>query len=110
MLTKVLFLLLFSSTLLYSNVYETNCVACHEELPVSIDKYFYRYLLQYSSKREVKKAMIKYLNSPSQKRSVMAEAFIRRFGVKAKTTLKHKELRDAIDIYWDKYKVFGTLK
>jgi hypothetical protein len=93
-----------------ANIYETNCVACHEKLPVSIDKYFYRYLLTYSSKREVKKAMIKYLNTPSQKRSVMAEAFIRRFGVKEKTILKHQELRDAIDIYWNRYKIFGKLK
>ncbi len=31
------------------NIYETNCVKCHDKLPVTIDKYFYRYLLKYSS-------------------------------------------------------------
>ncbi|XPS41007.1 hypothetical protein ACN2C3_05095 [Aliarcobacter butzleri] len=42
------------------NIYETNCVKCHSRLPVSIDKYFYRYLLEYSSERAVKKAMFDF--------------------------------------------------
>ena len=25
------------------NIYERNCVTCHNRIPVTIDKYFYRY-------------------------------------------------------------------
>ena len=64
------------------NIYETNCVKCHSRLPVSIDKYFYRYLLEYSSERAVKKAMFDFLKNPSADTTILPEQLINRFGVK----------------------------
>ena len=43
------------------DIYENNCVKCHKKLPVTIDKYFYRYLLKYSSESATKKAMFDYM-------------------------------------------------
>jgi len=97
-------------TSLQASVYKDNCVSCHEELPVSIDKYFYRYLLKYSSEKDVKKAMKTYLENPSEKSSVMGDAFINRFGIKYKTDLTNDELDKALNDYWKTYKVFGKLK
>jgi hypothetical protein len=93
-----------------NSVYETNCMKCHNKLPVSIDKYFYRYLLKYSSEENVKKSMFEYLKSPNKDNTIMPEAFINRFGVKKKTKLSDKKLNEALDEYWEKYKVFGKLK
>lgn len=106
---------LFISTVLLlmslqASVYKDNCVSCHEELPVSIDKYFYRYLLKYSSEKDVKKAMKMYLENPSEKSSVMGDAFINRFGIKTKTHLSPEVLDKALNDYWQTYKVFGKLK
>lgn len=92
------------------NVYEKNCVSCHNSLPVSIDKYFYRYLLKYSGEEQVKKSIFSYLKNPSKKTTIMPLSFIERFGVKNKTILSDDELKDAIDIYWDKYQVFNKLQ
>ena len=92
------------------NIYETNCVKCHSRLPVSIDKYFYRYLLEYSSERAVKKAMFDFLKNPSAETTIMPESFIKRFGVKKKTKLSDEELNSALDKYWEEYKVSGKLK
>lgn len=92
------------------NIYETNCVKCHSRLPVSIDKYFYRYLLEYSSERAVKKAMFDFLKNPSAETTIMPESFIKRFGVKKKTKLSDEELNSALDEYWEEYKVSGKLK
>ena len=92
------------------NVYESTCVKCHKKLPVSIDKYFYRYLLKYSSQKDVNKAMFSYMKNPSKEMTIMPQAFIKRFGVKNKTKLSSKQLQEALDIYWEKYKVFGKLK
>lgn len=97
-------------SLLDADVYEKNCVSCHKQIPVGIDKYFYRYLLKYSSENNLKKAMLEYMQAPSKESSVMPEAFISRFGIKKKSSLDKDELQEAIDIYWDKYKVFGKLK
>lgn len=105
-------ILLFSAnaTKIKKDIYQTNCIKCHKKLPVSIDKYFYRYLLKYSSERNVKNAMYEYLKKPSKNMTIMPEAFIKRFGVKKKTKLSDEKLKEALDIYWEKYKVFGKLK
>ncbi|MCW8894640.1 hypothetical protein [Sulfurimonas sp.] len=93
-----------------ADVYESNCVKCHEKLPVSIDKYFYKYLLIYSSETDMKNAIISYLNYPAKETSVMSDAFISRFGLKEKSKLSQEELKEAVDVYWEKYKIFGKLK
>ena len=69
----------------HGSVYTQNCIACHKKIPVSIDKYFYRYLLKYSSEKKVKHAIKSYLQNPSQEKTVMANAFINRFGIKNKS-------------------------
>lgn len=92
------------------NIYETNCVQCHKKLPVTIDKYFYRYLLKYSSESNVKNAMFKYLVKPSKNTTIMPEAFIKRFGIKDKSKLSNEKLNKALDLYWQEYKVFGKLR
>jgi len=93
-----------------ADVYKENCIKCHKRLPVSIDKYFYKYLLIYSSERDMKNAIISYLNYPAYETSVMSDPFINRFGIKKKSKLSQEELKEAVDVYWDKYKVFGKLR
>jgi len=92
------------------SVYTQNCIACHKDIPVSIDKYFYRYLLKYSSEKKVKHAIKHYLQNPSQEKSVMADAFINRFGIKNKSKLNDEQLENAINEYWETFKIFGKLK
>ena len=110
MVKRVIYLILVSTLYLDGNVYENNCLACHDKLPVTIDKYFYRYLLKYSSKTSVNEAMTKYLKNPSIDTTIMPEAFISRFGIKQPTTLSDEELEKALSEYWEIYKVFGKLK
>lgn len=95
---------------LHANIYEGNCVQCHQKLPVSIDKYFYKYLLIYSGETDTKNAIINYLKVPVKETTVMSDSFIERFGIKEPTTLSEKDLKKAVDIYWEKHKVFGKLK
>ncbi len=109
-MVKIFLSLLIFFNFLYSNVYEKNCVNCHKKLPVSIDKYFYRYLLKHSSEKNVKKAMFDYLKNPNKKNTLMPQAFIKRFGIKKRSKLKDEELLEALEIYWEKYKIFGKLK
>ncbi len=92
------------------NIYQKNCVSCHKNQAVTLDKLFYRYLLKYSSEREVKQSLFDYLKHPSYFKTIMPKGYINRYGVKLPTKLSDKELKKAIDIYWNKYKVFGKLK
>ena len=111
---KLILILILSFSFLQAvkkkTVYEKNCIKCHKKLPVSIDKYFYRYLLKYSSELRVKKSMFAYLKKPDKNMTIMPEAFIKRFGIKKKSKLSNEKLNEALDIYWEKYKVFGKLK
>jgi len=110
MVKRILLLLGIFFSLANADIYEKNCVSCHKDLPVSIEKYFYKYLLIYSGERDTKNAMLSYLNYPAKETSVMSDAFISRFGIKKKTILSKEELQQAIDTYWEKYKVFEKLK
>ncbi|WP_333802990.1 hypothetical protein [Sulfurospirillum sp.] len=111
MVKKALICLLFASCLgAKTGVYEKNCIPCHEDMAVKIDKFFYRYLLKYSSEVEVKRAMSHYLKNPKVENSILVDGLINRFGIKKKTTLSDAELQEALDSYWDKYKVFDKLK
>jgi len=42
--------------------------------------------------------------------SVMDDLFIDSYGIKQKTTLEESDIDEALDIYWDKFKVFNKLK
>lgn len=108
-LVKVFFVLSLHVAL-FAGVYEQNCVACHKDLPVKIDKFFYRYLLKYSSEENLKTALKSYLKNPTKEKSILQEELLARFGVKRPTTLSDKELKEAIDEYWEIYKVFGKLR
>ncbi len=114
MVKIILFLFLIISSLVANeneeNIYESNCIKCHSKLPVSIDKYFYKYLLKYSSEKDVKKAMFDYMKNPTVEKTIMAESFITRFGIKKKTNLSDEKLNEALDIYWNEYKIFDKLK
>ena len=114
-MVKILLILIFCLSFLKAEkndnvIYDLNCVGCHNKLPVTIDKYFYRYLLKYSSEKAVKKAMFDYMKNPSVEKTIMSESFITRFGIKKKTNLSDDKLMEALDIYWNEYKIFGKLK
>ncbi len=110
MVKRVLIFSLFVSGLFAQNIYEKNCIPCHKTLPTSLQQMFKEYLLVYSGEENVKAGLKHYLRYPSKSISVMSELFIDNYGIKKPTALTQKELDEAIDIYWEKYKVFGKLK
>ena len=92
------------------DIYERKCVPCHKELPTSLQQMFMRYLSVYSSEKTVKAVLKYYLRYPSKGMSLMSNLFIDSFEIKDRSTLSNKELNKAVDIYWEKFKVFDKLK
>jgi len=108
---KVLFLsLLLLQPLMSENIYERNCMPCHHDLPTSLQQMFKEYLLVYSGEQNVKAGIKHYLKYPNKSISVMSELFIDNFGIKKKSTLTPEELDEAVNIYWEKFKVFNKLE
>jgi hypothetical protein len=90
--------------------FDRNCMICHKQMSLTMQKIFMRYLLKYSSEVSVKSAMIDFLKNPNYFTSALRKDQIARYGLKSRSNLSDKELKDAIDVYWEKYKVFGKLK
>ena len=110
-MVRKLFLIFTLCTVIFAeDAFEKNCVACHQELPATLQEMFKRYLLVYSSESNVKAGIKHYLKYPSKDISAMSDLFIDTYGIKEKTTLSDKELEEAVSIYWEKFKVFGKLK
>jgi len=108
---KTILILFAGATLLFSSdIFEKKCVPCHKTLPTSLGGMFKSYLLIYSSERFVKAGIKHYLRNPSRSISVMSDLFIDTYGIKKPTTLSDEELNEAVDIYWEKFKVFDKLK
>lgn len=107
---KMVFLVILTVWIGAENIYERNCVACHRKLPATLQEIFKRYLLVYSGEKNVKAGIKHYLRYPNKDISVMSDLFISTYGVKKPTKLKAEELDSAVNIYWEKFKVFGKLQ
>ncbi|MFA6684956.1 MAG: hypothetical protein WCS26_06815 [Arcobacteraceae bacterium] len=105
-------ILIFSTIVTFSNgnsTFETNCLGCHitnQQLFV----FMQRYTLKYSSETNIKNVMIEFLKNPQIENSIMPRGFLDRFGVKEKTNLDEKFLREAIDEYYVKYNIKNYIK
>ena len=98
------------SSLNATDIYHRNCVECHRELPLSLQRMFMKYLLVYGGEKNLKAGLKHYLKNPSKEISVMSGLFIKNYPIKRKTTLTDKQIEEALRIYWQTYKVFGRLK
>jgi hypothetical protein len=93
-----------------TNAYERACVPCHRDLPVSLGEMFKKYLEVFSSEKYVKTGLKYYLRHPDRTASLMSPLFLDTVGVKKPVRIDDKTLDEALDIYWDTYKVIGRLK
>lgn len=104
---------LFSKTKIDSkekNIFVKKCIPCHEYLPSSLERMFMSYLKVYSGEFTFKESLKSFLREPDEVSSTMSDLFLDRFGVKSKSELSEKELKEAVDIYWDMYNIRNKLK
>ena len=109
MVKNIFLFIVLSVGLFAENSYERNCIPCHKNLPTSLQGMFKNYLLVYSGEETVKAALRHYMRYPSKHISVMSDLFLGTYGIKEKLYINDEELKEAIDIYWETYKVFGKL-
>ncbi len=110
MVKKIVLHIILVTGLFSQDAYERNCVECHKDLPITLQQMFKKYLLIYSGEENVKAGLKHYLRYPYKGITVMSELFIDTYGIKKKSRVNEKELDEAIDIYWEKFKVFDKLK
>lgn len=91
-------------------VFDRNCVACHRKEGVSLRRSFMNALLIYSGEKNMKAGLKYFLRHPSIETSVMGEEYFHDHRLKKPTTLTDRELDEALDTYWQRYKVIGRLR
>ena len=110
MVKQMVILIVLCTNIIAQNAYERECVACHKELPTTLQRMFMNYLVVYGGEENMKAGIKHYLMYPSKHITVMSDLFIENYGIKNKTTLSSDELDKVIDIYWNNFKVFDKLK
>ncbi|SFV75431.1 hypothetical protein MNB_SM-3-960 [hydrothermal vent metagenome] len=106
MVKIVLFFLL--QLVIFANSFESNCKKCHNDTELRI--FMAKYTLQYSSQKNIKKALYQFLKYPTSSIPLMPYHFIRQKGYKPESTLNDNELKNAIDIYYQKFNLKHFIK
>ena len=103
-------LILLSGPLSASGSFDRNCVPCHQREKVSLRKTFMNALLIYSGEKNMKAGLKYFLRHPSIETSVMGEEYFKTHPLTEALTISDSELDEALDTYWDRYKVIGNLE
>ncbi len=107
-MVKMIFVAAISLCSLSASSFEENCLNCHAN-DFKFNMMMKKYTQKYSSEKRIKEAIFDYLKEPTSEKSVLPFEYINRFGVKEKTTLDDKTLREMIDIYYDKFNLHSKI-
>ncbi|MEA3456606.1 MAG: hypothetical protein U9R26_08870 [Campylobacterota bacterium] len=110
MVKKLIVTISMTLSLFGQNAYEQHCIQCHRELPMTLQRMFMNYLSVYSGEKNTKAALKHFMRHPRGDTSVMSELFLKNFAVKQPLMISDQALNEAIDIYWETYKVIGKLR
>jgi hypothetical protein len=103
-------LILSSVSAIATNSFDKNCIQCHRKLSSSPQDIMKYYLLTYSGENNVKMGMDHYMKHPSKDISAMPAQFLSEYGIKTHQKLSDEELNEALNIFWERYKVMNRLK
>lgn len=102
MVKKLIFMVLITTSFVTASEFEENCLDCHTN-DFKFNMMMKKYTTKYSSEKRIKKAIFEYLKNPTEDKSVLPIGYINRFGIKEKTELNDKTLKDMIDRYYKQF-------
>ena len=78
---------------------EQNCLSCHTTQQIPNSLIYRRYLMKYSTKNRIEKAMLQYVLHPQKSQSIMPPQFFLKFPMKEARLHDEKTLRQDIRTY-----------
>ena len=109
---KIVLIFVFSYALLFSSelsvkdyTLENYCLSCHKKNQIPSELIYKRYLMKYSTNKNMKDAMYSYMKNPKKVTSIMPTPFFLRFPMKEKISLSDKRLRKFIEEYLEAYDI-----
>lgn len=100
------------SLVLYSQLYaketfveaeklQSNCLECHKQEQIPTPLIYRRYLMTYSTKEKMEKAIFKYMKDPQKEKSIMPPPFFYKFPMKEAIDMDDETLRGHISTFLD---------
>ncbi len=86
------------------------CIPCHRQKNISLQKVFMDALLVYGGEENMKAGLAYYFRNPRLGSSVMDEDFLQKNGIKEPIKLSPKIMDEALEAYWQIYTVRGKLQ
>jgi len=79
----------------------SSCIACHNKNKIPSELIYKRYLMKYSTKKNIEDAIYSYLTKPNPKYSIMPSAFFNKFPIKKAINGKNlrKDIKEFINMY-----------
>ena len=102
----ILFMLILTLNISATNTeLKKNCLSCHKTQQIPTKLIYKRYLLKYSTKKAMKKAILYYIKNPTKENSIMPKPFFFKFPMKFKNILSSKKLDKNINLFLDEFDV-----
>jgi len=102
----ILYMMIVSA--LYGDIFETNCKQCHDD--TDLNRYIKAYTLKYSSEDKIKQGLYEFLRNPTSNIALMSYQYIIKRGYKKDSSLSDKELKEAIEIYYQKFNMAKMIR
>jgi hypothetical protein len=107
-MVKIISVVLILLVSVYGDIFEQNCLKCHNSQELNI--FMKKYTLRYSSETKIKKALFNFLDHPTSSVPLMPYSFIIKNGYKQKLNLTQSKLKEAINIYYKNYNLKQYIK
>lgn len=105
-MAKVIYIFIFITTLLSSNeLLNKNCLNCHKKEQLPTNLIYKRYLMKYSTKDRIFKALYHYLKKPNINDSIMPKAFFLKYPIKNRLKLNDSELKKSIKEFIEEFDI-----
>ena len=102
---KLIFLCVLVLGVYGSEGLEKNCLSCHRAQQVPSELIYRRYLMRYSTKEAMEKAIFAYVKNPTKQSSIMPLQFFLKFPMKEENSLENKVLKSMIKGYVEHFDI-----
>jgi hypothetical protein len=100
---KILIIVTIFSKYICASSLDDNCLNCHNHQKIPSQLIYKKYLIEYSSKKIIKRRMMKYLLNPRLDISIMPQQFFLKFPMKDRLDITKEELEMDVDKFIDKF-------
>lgn len=107
---KVVLVFTVFLSFLWANDLDKYCLNCHIKNRLPTELIYKRYLMKYSTDKNMKKAIFYYLKNPDPKNSIMPQEFFLKFAPKRTIDINDTKAQTLIEQFLKKYDIKKRLK